>query len=73
MHLQFEKSFGSNYELKKSESTKKELKEFGKKMTYKVPNGMDVDRCCLEIKSLSICIVYVISSNNYISSFQQMK
>ena len=39
MHLQFEKRFGSNYELKKSESTKKELKKFGKKMTYKVANG----------------------------------
>jgi len=38
-------------------------------MTYKVANGMEVDRCCMGIKSLSICKVYVISSNHYISSY----
>ena len=38
-------------------------------MTYKVTNGMEVDRCCLEIKSYFICIVYVISNNHYITSY----
>ena len=38
-------------------------------MTYKVTNGMEVDRCCLEIKSYCICIVYVISNNHYITSY----
>ena len=71
MHLviQFEKVLDRITNGKKVKVPKKNLKKFGKKMTYKVTNGIEVDRCYLEIKSLSICIVYVISNNHYITSY----